>query len=168
MPVKTKANRRKTSSVSEVYLLEKLRLRLASSRMNTLLLSVLGVGVGVIAGTVIIALRLIIELGQSVIFLHAGAEQYESLAWWMILLLPILGGLIIDLMAGIIPVLFAAVTATGLCHLVFGTEATFSVPILDALPLINLPWIFVTGLVAGLVAVVFIRLLLFFSQQGIQ
>jgi len=69
-------------------------------------------------------------------------------------------------LAGFIPVILAAVTATALCQLVFGHEAAFSVPALQLGSLGELPYVLATGLVIGALAALFIHSLQFFSRQA--
>lgn len=67
--------------------------------------------------------------------------------------------------AGFIPVILAAVTATALAHLVFGNEIAFSVPALQLGSLAEMPYVVITGLFIGCLAALFIHSLQFFSQR---
>ena len=69
-------------------------------------------------------------------------------------------------LAGFIPVILAAVTATALSHIVFGPEPAFSVPALQLGSLSELPFVLITGLCIGVLAAIFIHLLQFFSNQA--
>ncbi len=66
--------------------------------------------------------------------------------------------------SGFIPVMLAAVVATGLSRLVFGDDPAFIVPDLHMGSTGELPWVLLTGLVIGVLAVAFIRSLNFFSS----
>ncbi len=68
-------------------------------------------------------------------------------------------------LAGFIPVILAAVTATALCQLVFGHESAFSVPPLQLGSLAEMPYVLLTGLFIGCLAALFIHALQFFSQR---
>lgn len=74
--------------------LEKLRLSLASPK-NLWALLVLGLFCGLLAGTVIIVFRLVIELGQVLLLPGDGIDNYEALSAWERLLLSTSGGLLI-------------------------------------------------------------------------
>ena len=69
-------------------------------------------------------------------------------------------------LAGFIPVILAAVTATALSQLVFGAAPAFSVPALQLGSLGELPIVLTTGLVIGCLAALFIHSLQFFSRQA--
>ncbi len=69
-------------------------------------------------------------------------------------------------LAGFIPVILAAVTATALSHIVFGPDPAFSVPALQMGSLGELPFVLVTGLCIGGLAALFIQSLQFFSRQA--
>jgi len=75
-------------------LLERFRLKLASVDA-LLLLSVLGLLSGLVAGAVILAFRFFIESSQGSFL--AVSDHYEGLSWQLRLLLPIAGGIIIGL-----------------------------------------------------------------------
>ncbi len=68
-------------------------------------------------------------------------------------------------LAGFIPVILAAVTATALSQFVFGTEPAFNVPAMQMGSLGELPFVLLTGLCIGGLAAIFIHLLQFFSSQ---
>lgn len=59
--------------------------------------------------------------------------------------------------AGFIPVMLAAVSATSLSQLVFGDESAFIVPPLGLVSTTELPWVLLSGLAIGLLAVLFIQ-----------
>ncbi len=69
-------------------------------------------------------------------------------------------------LASLIPIILAAVVATILCRAVFGHESIFTVPEITHVSNWDLPWIVFTGLIVGLFAVVYIRLLLRFSKTA--
>lgn len=69
-------------------------------------------------------------------------------------------------LAGFIPVILAAVTATALSQLVFGHAPAFSVPALQLGSLGELPYVLITGLCIGGLAALFIHSLQFFSRQA--
>lgn len=60
-------------------------------------LALFGVLSGLLAGLVIVAFRLLIESVQMSFLADSNPENYEALAWWWRLLLPIGGGLLIGL-----------------------------------------------------------------------
>ncbi len=60
-------------------------------------LALFGVLSGLLAGLVIVAFRLLIESLQASFLAGGDPENYEALAWWWRLLLPIAGGLLIGL-----------------------------------------------------------------------
>ncbi len=60
-------------------------------------LALFGVLSGVLAGLVIVAFRLLIESVQASFLAGGDPENYEALAWWWRLLLPLGGGLLIGL-----------------------------------------------------------------------
>lgn len=62
------------------------------------------------------------------------------------------------------PVILAAVSATALTHLVFGSEPAFSIPSLGISSLSELPLVLLTGLVVGCLSALFIYSLRFFVQ----
>ncbi len=61
--------------------------------------------------------------------------------------------------AGFLPVILAAVTATVLVQLVYGASPAFHVPPLDPIGLIDLPQVIVAGVLMGVLAAAFIRLM---------
>ncbi|MFC1750957.1 chloride channel protein [Pseudomonadota bacterium] len=67
--------------------------------------------------------------------------------------------------AGFIPVILSAVTATALAQLVFGNEIAFSVPALQLGSLAEMPYVALTGLFIGCLAALFIHSLQFFSRR---
>lgn len=67
--------------------------------------------------------------------------------------------------SGFAPVILAAVSATTVTRLVYGSEPTFIVPALEAGTFSELPWMIVIGLVIGMLASVYNYLLVFFSQR---
>lgn len=78
-------------------LLEQARLRLA--REDALwYTSLLGLITGLLAGLVILAFRLLIEIAQTALLPGGGVENYEALSWWARLLLPTLGGLLVGVL----------------------------------------------------------------------
>ncbi len=82
-------------------MLEKLRLRLANPDA-IVPLAILGLLVGLLAGGIIIAFRLLIQYLQS-FYLPPGPENYTSVDVLLRLLLPTLGGLLIGLLFHFIP-----------------------------------------------------------------
>ena len=77
--------------------LERTRLRLA--RPDALLtLSALGLLTGLAAGGVILLFRLLVEGSQDVLLPGSGPENYEELAGWARLALPVAGGVALALM----------------------------------------------------------------------
>lgn len=68
-------------------------------------------------------------------------------------------------LAGFIPVILAAVTATALCQYFFGNEPAFSVPAMQLGSLGEIPFVLITGLFIGCLAALFIHSLRFFSNQ---
>lgn len=72
--------------------LDKLRLQLASVDA-LLLLAILGLLVGLLAGGVTLIFRLLVENIQSTFLSHS--EDYEALAWQVRLLLPLAGGVLV-------------------------------------------------------------------------
>lgn len=66
--------------------------------------------------------------------------------------------------AGFTPVILAAVSATALTRLVFGSEPAFSVPPLQLASLLELPYLLVLGLVIGTLAAVFISALKWLAE----
>ena len=68
--------------------------------------------------------------------------------------------------AGFIPVILAAVSATAVSHLVFGTGSAFSLPTLQLASLFELPYLLVMGLVIGALAVVFIASLKWVTETS--
>ncbi|MDH5544713.1 MAG: chloride channel protein [Gammaproteobacteria bacterium] len=78
-------------------MLDKIRLRLSSEHQGLIELSLLGVITGILAAAIIIAFRLVVE-GVQIQFLPDGnPENYEALPRWVLLVLPMLGGLVIGL-----------------------------------------------------------------------
>jgi len=74
--------------------LEEARLQLAHP--DALLhLALVGLLTGLAAGGVIVLFRLMVEGTQTLILPGEGAENYEGLAWWWRLLLPLAGGVLI-------------------------------------------------------------------------
>jgi CIC family chloride channel protein len=66
--------------------------------------------------------------------------------------------------AGFLPVILAAVSATAVIQLVYGASPAFEMPALHAMALIELPHVMLTGAVMGLLAAAFSRALLYFSR----
>jgi H+/Cl- antiporter ClcA len=60
--------------------------------------ALLGLIVGILSGSVIIAFRFLAELGQATLLPNAIPENYEELKWPLILLLPIISGLMIGVL----------------------------------------------------------------------
>ena len=255
------------------------RLRMHLAMMDRLgPLAIISIFVGLLAGAVIIAFRLLIETVQASFLADGNVENYEALAWYWRLLLPIAGGLMIGVLfqsvqkkyravgvvhtmerlayhqanlpignavmqfigaaisiisghsvgregpavhlgaasgsrlgqwlklpnnstrtlvacgvaaaiaasfntplaavifsmevvlmgytlAGFIPVILAAVTATAMCQLVFGHDSAFNVPPLQLGSLAEMPYVLITGLFIGCLAALFIHSLQFFSQR---
>lgn len=71
-------------------------------------------------------------------------------------------------LAGFIPLILAAVTATALSHWVYGPEPAFSVPALQLGSLGELPYVLITGLFIGCLAAGFTHTLQFFSGRAKQ
>ncbi len=67
--------------------------------------------------------------------------------------------------AGFAPVILAAVCATTITRLVYGSAPTFFVPALEAGTFSELPWMIAIGLIIGTLASVYNYLLAFFSQR---
>jgi len=67
--------------------------------------------------------------------------------------------------AGFAPVILAAVSATALTRLVYGSAPAFSVPSINLSSLYELPYILAMGLIIGTLAAVFIKLLRFFATR---
>lgn len=61
--------------------------------------------------------------------------------------------------AGFLPVILASVSATAVSRLVYGDSPAFVVPHLDSMPVAELPWVFLAGILLGGLAVAFVRLL---------
>ena len=57
--------------------------------------------------------------------------------------------------------ILAAVVAALLAQLVFGTATAFNVPSVSMASLLDIPVVIIEGIFVGLVAVIFVRLLLF-------
>lgn len=94
--------------------IETLRLRLAAA--DTLpQLAVLGILCGVLAGSVIVIFRLLIEYAQASYLPEARPENYEALSLWMRVLVPTLGGLLIGLIFHFIP---KAMRQVGVVHVI--------------------------------------------------
>jgi len=74
-----------------------LRLRLAHPEA-LLLLSLLGLVSGVLAGSIIVAFRVLVEGTQAALLPGGEPESYESLVWWARLSFPLVGGLAIGLL----------------------------------------------------------------------
>jgi len=68
--------------------------------------------------------------------------------------------------AGFIPVILAAVSATAVSHLVFGANSAFSLPSLQMASLFELPYLLIMGLVIGTLAVVFISSLKWVTETS--
>ncbi len=60
-------------------------------------LALFGIAAGVLAGAVIVLFRLLVESVQATFLPGGDAENYEALAWWWRLALPLAGGLLIGL-----------------------------------------------------------------------
>ncbi|HEY5604542.1 MAG TPA: chloride channel protein, partial [Gammaproteobacteria bacterium] len=93
-------------------MLEKLRLKLAGAKALPFLV-VLGILSGLLAGAVIIALRLLIESAQASFLPDANPENYEALSWWLRFLLPFTGAVLIG---GMFQVLFKGPIPVGVVH----------------------------------------------------
>ncbi|WP_455220458.1 chloride channel protein [Kaarinaea lacus] len=78
-------------------MLEKLRLKLAGAEALPFLI-VLGILCGLLAGTIIIALRLLIESAQASFLPDANPENYEALSLVLRFLLPFAGALLIGVL----------------------------------------------------------------------
>ena len=76
---------------------EKLRLKLAGAEALPFLI-VLGVLTGLLAGVIIIALRLLIEALQASFLPDANPENYEALSLWLRFLLPFAGAMLIGIL----------------------------------------------------------------------
>ncbi len=261
-------------------MLDNIRYQLSHANKHLLLLSIFGVITGVLAGLVIIALRLSIEVMQQQLLPDGSIEGYESLPFWARFLLPVAGALLLGwlfqalsantraigvvhtierldyhqghfplrnalaqfvgaavslisghsvgregpsihlgaasgsllglwlhlpnnairtlvacgiaagiaasfntplagvifvvevilleyTLASLIPIILAAVTATLLSRAVFGDASVFIVPEIDLVTHGHFPWIILMGLLIGLFASVYIRLLLRFSNTAI-
>lgn len=61
--------------------------------------------------------------------------------------------------AAFAPVVLAAVSATALSRMVFGTDLAFTVPALSLGSLYELPYVFVMGMIIGALSALFIRML---------
>ena len=61
--------------------------------------------------------------------------------------------------AGFLPVILASVSATAVSRLVYGDSPAFVVPHLDSMPVAELPWVLLAGILLGGLAVAFVRLL---------
>jgi H+/Cl- antiporter ClcA len=77
-------------------LFEKLRLKLAGAEALPFL-TMLGILCGLLAGAIIIALRLLIESLQASFLPDANPENYEALSLWLRFLLPFAGALLIGI-----------------------------------------------------------------------
>ena len=66
--------------------------------------------------------------------------------------------------AGFIPVIMAAVSATAVSRLVFGAESAFSLPSLQLVSLFELPYILIMGLIVGALAAAFISSLKWITE----
>ncbi len=75
-------------------LMEEVRLQLAHPDA-LLYLAVIGLLTGLAAGGVIVLFRLAVEGAQGMMLPGEGPENYEGLAWWWRLLLPLAGGVLI-------------------------------------------------------------------------
>ena len=82
--------------------LERIRLLLAGSK-GLLLLSMLGLICGILAGGIIIIFRLVIESSQISFLPGADPENYEAMGWQARLLLTSAGGLVLGLLFYFIP-----------------------------------------------------------------
>jgi len=82
--------------------LERIRLLLAGSK-GLLLLSMLGLICGILAGGIIIIFRLVIESSQISFLPGADPENYEAIGWQARLLLTSAGGLVLGLLFYFIP-----------------------------------------------------------------
>ena len=69
-------------------------------------------------------------------------------------------------LAGFLPVILAAVSATAVARAVFGAEAVFSVPSTQLITLLELPYVVLLGVVTGFAAFLFIYLTRFTSRAG--
>ncbi len=69
-------------------------------------------------------------------------------------------------LAGFLPVILAAVSATAISRAVFGAEAVFSVPNFEFITLLELPYIVLLGVVTGFAAFLFIFLTRFTVRAG--
>ena len=69
-------------------------------------------------------------------------------------------------LAGFLPVILAAVSATAISRAVFGAEPVFSVPNFEFITLLELPYIVLLGMVTGFAAFLFIFLTRFTVRAG--
>lgn len=72
--------------------------------------------------------------------------------------------------AGFIPVMLATITGETLTRALYGGEVLFSIPSLEAMPLIELPYVVLMGLIIGCFAALFVSVFKFslrFSEQPI-
>ncbi len=69
-------------------------------------------------------------------------------------------------LAGFLPVILAAVSATAISRAVFGAEPVFSVPNFEFITLLELPYIVLLGMVTGFAAFLFIFLTRFTARAG--
>lgn len=79
-------------------MLDKLRLRVASDHTGLLEISFMGVLVGLVSGTIVIAFRLLVEGIQEGFLPGGDAENYEDLPTWLLFVLPAAGGIILGLL----------------------------------------------------------------------
>jgi len=95
-------------------LLEKLRLKLAGAEALPFLI-VLGILCGLFAGTIIIALRLLIELAQASFLPGGDPENYEALSLGLRFLLPFAGALVIGIL---FQLLYKGSVQVGVVHVI--------------------------------------------------
>ena len=66
----------------------------------------------------------------------------------------------------LLPIILSAAMATVISQMIFGDEPLLHLPGIMQLTHAELPWVFITGIVIGLLGAAFIRLLLFFTELG--
>ncbi|MEZ5478791.1 MAG: chloride channel protein [Thiolinea sp.] len=78
-------------------LMDQLRLRLANPEA-VMLLSLLGAATGLLTALLISMFRFLLEWSQQLMFLSERVDDFESLPWYLQLLLPIAGGLLLAIL----------------------------------------------------------------------
>lgn len=68
--------------------------------------------------------------------------------------------------AGFLPVILASVSATVLVQMVYGASPAFLVPVLKPIGLAQLPYVLIVGILMGVVAGSFVRLLVYCARLG--